>query len=170
MPDRKIVKFFVSYAHADEDQSRQFLDGFKEMTAPSKKYEYMFWQDTNILPGEKWKQEIQQALKACSIGLLLISPNFLGSKFISEHELSKFIGSKAKPLVPVMLKKVNLNRHDLKGLEENQIFRLRVEGAGNFNSYAQCGSHQKYDFVYELFDSVEALLDKTQIRVKSGNA
>ena len=67
-----------------------------------------------------------------------------------------------------MLKKINLNRHDLKGLEENQIFRLKVEGTVNFKSYAQCGSHQKYDFVYELFDRVEALLDKTQLWVKSG--
>ncbi len=59
-----------------------------------------------------------------------------------------------------MLKKINLDRHDLKGLEVSQIFRLEVEGAEKLNSFAQCGSRQKYDFVYELFDKVEALLDK----------
>lgn len=160
MPNRKTVKFFISYAHADEDHANRFISSFKEMSAPSEKYEYVFWQDTNILPGEKWKQEIQEALETCSIGLLLISPAFLGSKFITENELSKFIGIKAKPLVPVMLKKINLNRHDLKGLKENQIFRLKVKGGGNLNSYAQCGSRQKYEFVYELFDRVEMLLDK----------
>lgn len=167
MPDRKTVQFFISYAHADEDQSRQFLDRFKEMSAPSKKYEYVLWQDTGILPGEKWKQEIQDALAVCSVGLLLISPAFLGSKFILENELPELIGAKTKSLAPIMLKKINLNRHDLKGLEENYIFRLKVEGTGNFKSYAQCGSHQKYDFVYELFDRVEALLDKTQLHGKS---
>lgn len=168
MPDRKTVQFFISYAHADEVHSRQFVDRFKEMSAPSKKYEYVFWQDTGILPGEKWKQEIQDAMSMCSVGLLLISPAFLGSKFISENELPELIGTKTKSLAPIMLKKINLSRHDLKGLEENQIFRLKVEGAGNFKSYAQCGSHQKYDFVYELFDRVEALLDKTPLRIKSG--
>lgn len=167
MTDKEAVKFFISYAHADEDQSCPFLSRFKEMAAPSKKYEYVFWQDTSILPGENWKQEIQDALAVCSVGLLLISPAFLGSKFISENELPKLIGVKTKPLVPVMLKKININRHDLKGLEEKQIFRLKMAGSGNFKSYSQCGSHQKYDFVYELFDRVETLLDKTQLQNKS---
>lgn len=160
MPDKKAVKFFISYAHTDEDHSSPFLDEFKVMVSASKKYEYIFWQDTHILPGEKWKQEIQEALEVCSIGLLLISPAFLGSEFITENELSKFIGAKAKPLIPVMLRKINFNRHDLKGLEESQIFRLKVKGAGDFNSYAQCGYLQKEDFVYEFFDRVEAILDK----------
>lgn len=160
MTDKKIIRFFISYAHVDEAHSRLFLDGFKEMAGASKKYEYAFWQDASILPGEKWKLEIQNALDECAIGILLISPAFLGSKFISEQEIPKFIGDKAKPLVPIMLKKINLDRHDLKGLEENQIFRLKNKEENGLKSYAQCGSRQKYDFVYELFDRVEALLNK----------
>lgn len=162
MPDKKIVRFFVSYAHADDELSRLFLDGFKEQVAASKSYDYVFWQDTSILPGEKWRLEIQEALDKCCIGILLISPSFLGSEFISKKEIPTFIGDNAKQLVPVMLKKINLKRHDLRGLEENQIFRLQNKNkkAEKLNSYAQCGSRQKYNFVYELFDRVEALLDK----------
>lgn len=163
MPDKKTVRFFVSYAHADEKDSRSFLDGFKEQAAASKSYDYEFWQDITILPGEKWRLEIREALDNCCIGILLISPSFIGSKFISEYEIPTFIGDKAKPLVPVMLKKINLKRHDLQGLEESQIFRLQIKKAKKaekLNSYAQCGSRQKYDFVFDLFDKVEALLDK----------
>jgi hypothetical protein len=162
MEEKKRIKiqFFVSYAHADDAYSSAFIDEFKEMCAPSKKYEYVFWQDTGILPGEKWKETIQDALRNCDLGLLLISPAFLGSKFVEAEELPGFVGEKAKPIVPVMLKKVSFERHNLKGLDANQIFQFKVEGSKETRSFAQCGSLQRTDFVYELFDKVEARLDK----------
>ena len=158
--ERIKIKFFVSYAHKDDEYSSAFIDGFKEMAEPSDKYEYVFWQDTEILPGENWKDEIREALKNCDLGLLLISPAFLGSKFIDAEELTKFVGDKAKPIIPVMLKMVNLKRHNLKGLDGNQIFLLKVEGVNNQKSFAQCSPSQRTDFVYDLFDKVETRLDK----------
>jgi len=162
MPYKKRVRFFVSYSHADLEEVNLFLDGFKEMSAPSRKYKYIFWQDTKILPGEKWSQEIQGAIDECDLGLLLLSPAFLGSKFISENELPHFVGSQSKSVIPVMLKKVNLKRHNLKGIEESQIFQFRSKRKNCLKSYAQCGVRQKYDFVYDLFDKVEELFDKRE--------
>ncbi|MCK4818627.1 hypothetical protein KA005_22845, partial [bacterium] len=69
-------------------------------------------------------------------------------------------GGKAKSIIPIMLKMVNLKRHNLKGLDSNQIFRLKVEGVKKLKSFAQCGSSQRTEFVYELFDKVEIRLDK----------
>ena len=157
---RITVNFFVSYAHEDDEYASSFMSKFQEITTPSLKYEYLFWQDTEILPGEGWKEEISAALERCSLGLLLISPAFLGSKFIDEEELPKFVGDKAKPIVPVMLKMVNLKRHNLKGLDSSQIFRLKVEGNKDLKSFAQCSPSQQSDFVSDLFDKVEARLDK----------
>ena len=157
---RITINFFVSYAHKDDEYSSAFIDEFKEMTAPAEKYKYVIWQDSEILPGEKWKNEIQQALEKCSLGLLLISPAFLGSKFIEQEELPKFMSHQKKAIIPVMLKMVNLRRHNLKGLKEFQIFRLQSKGKKKFKSFAQCGSSQRTDFVFELFDKVEARLDK----------
>jgi len=154
------IHFFVSYAHTDDEYSSSFIDEFKEMSAPSEKYEYVFWQDTEILPGENWKEEIREALINCDLGLLLISPAFLGSNFIDAEELPKFAGGKAKPIIPIMLKMVNLKRHNLKGLDSNQIFRVKVEGVKKLKSFAQCSSSQRTEFVYELFDKVEIRLDK----------
>lgn len=158
--ERIKIKFFVSYAHADDEYASAFLDEFKEMTAPSEKYDYQFWQDTEILPGEHWCEEIGEAIDHCDVGLLLISPAFLASKFIDEEELPRLVGDKKKPIVPIMLKMVNLKRHNLKGLGGNQIYRLKVEGVKQLKSFAQCGASQRSDFVYELFDKVESRLDR----------
>lgn len=159
---RKIVTF-ISYAHADNEVATKFLNQFKEMLLPSAKYDYVFWQDKNILPGEDWHQEIQNALNQCSMGILLVSPAFLGSKYICEHELPAVMNRQTKLLIPVMLKKVNFERHDLKGLKERQIFQRRTDDPNGAKSYAQCGVRQKYDFVFDLFGEIEARLDKTEL-------
>ena len=94
-----------------------------------------------------------------SLGLLLVSPAFLGSEFITKKELKAFVGSVAKPVVPVMLRRINRKRHNLKGLENFKIFELEVDQE-NLRSFAQCGHKQEYDFAYELHEQVEARLDK----------
>jgi len=45
------------------------------------------WDDTRMLPGAKWKEEIQNAISAPKIAVLLVSPSFLDSEFIANHEL-----------------------------------------------------------------------------------
>ena len=160
MSTKKIViSIFVSYAHADDEYADSFMKEFKEMLTPSKKYHFKFWQDHVILPGEDWADEINNALNECTLGILLVSPSFLGSNFITQEELPKFIGDTSKPVVPIMLRKVNFELHDLKGLKVRQIFRLKT-GPNNFKSFAQCGKNQKNDFIYDLHEKIELKLDK----------
>ena len=166
MAMRKQVATFVSYAQADIEIATKFLDEFSEMLLPSSKYKYVFWQDKNILPGENWHHEIQDALTCCSMGIVLVSPAFLGSKYVSVHELPSLMNRQETLLIPVMLKKVNFERHDLKGLKEQQIFQWRSGDPKGAKSYAQCGERQKYEFVFELFDQVEVLLDKPRLSAK----
>lgn len=154
------IAAFVSYAHADGEIATKFLDELTEMLLPSARYQYVFWQDKNILPGEDWHQEIQDALTRCSMGIVLISPAFLGSKYVSEHELPALMSRQNSLLIPVMLKKINFDRHDLKGLQKRQVFQRKMDDPKGAKSYAQCGDLQKYDFVYDLFDAIEARLEK----------
>jgi hypothetical protein len=162
-PTKLEIRFFVSYAHDNERLAKSFLNKFERVIKPSKKYRYCIWQDQYILPGEKWTEEIKQAIKNCHLGLLLISPDFLSSEFIGDQELPEFVGNEAKPMVPVMLLKVNLKRHDLKGLKDFQIFRLRRSGFRTPKAYSQCSSSQRNDFIDELFEAVEARLDKLKL-------
>ncbi len=157
---KKKVQLFVSYARANKELTSRFLDNFRQHVAPSKSYNYSFWSDSDILVGENWHEEIQEALEHCILGLILISPALLGSQYITEHELPKFVGSHAKPLIPVMLQPVDFERYDLKGLKKNQIFRLDRPKFRSPKSYYECSGKQRNQFVLDLFGQVEERLDK----------
>ncbi len=154
------IKVFVSYARANRDLAIRFLKKFKEQASPSKHYHYIFWRDADILVGEKWHHEIQDALAQCDVGLVLISPAFLGSQYIHDHELPQLLKSRGKPVVPVLLQPIDLDRHDLKGLQHTQVFRLDRPRFASPKAYGECSGVQRDQFALELFRQVEARLDK----------
>lgn len=124
------------------------------MLAPSKKHEYELWQDTGLEVGEEWEKQILSARDNCDFGLLLVSPAFLGSKFITENELPTFVSGE-KPSIPVMLQPVDFSKHDLKGLEKMQIFRLNFDGFKEPRAYGECKKGRRDTFVLELFRTIE---------------
>ncbi len=161
MPGKKKVKVFISYARKNKKLAVSFLDKFYDQVKPSKRYKYSFWRDSHILVGEDWHKTIKKAIRESDLGLLLISPAFLGSKYIKKHELKSFVGKNATPVIPIMLQPVDLKRHNLKGLKKKQIFRLDRETFKNPKAYAECtGSNQRDPFAHELFKQVEYQLDK----------
>lgn len=151
---RKKVTFFVSYAHSNKVLAGSFMQKLREMLAPSKNHEYEFWQDTGLEVGEEWEKQILEARDNCDFGLLLVSPAFLGSNFITEKELPIFVSGK-KASIPVMLQPVDFSKHDLKGLEKKQIFHLDYEGFKEPRAYGECKKGRRDTFVLELFRTIE---------------
>src|SRR5262249_35128748 len=49
------------------------------------------WDDRRIGAGDDWHEEIQQAIERASVAILLISADFLTSKFILETEVPRFL-------------------------------------------------------------------------------
>lgn len=101
----KRTKVFISYSHADK---KKWLPLFQKKLAVLETQGLLdLWDDTRIKPGDDWYAEIDQALKDCQIALLLISDEFLSSRFIQQKEmvdlLEKHKGGGLR-LYPVLLR------------------------------------------------------------------
>ncbi len=120
---KPLVRWFVSYARDDTKLKTEFLKILNARLKNSKDFEHEIWDDGDLIIGDNWFEEIQQRLQHCHAGLLLLSHNFLASKFIEQNELPQFLKQTRHLSVPLVLEQLNFADTDLKGLEEQQIFR-----------------------------------------------
>lgn len=101
-PENKIIYFFhfaapslevqksifISYSHNDSEwlnKLKQFLTVLEQQGA------IKFWDDDQLEAGELWEPQIKEALDSAVAGVLLVSQDFLASKFINEKELPKLL-------------------------------------------------------------------------------
>jgi len=76
-------KLFLSYARTDRD----WLAAVKTQLRALPEQSIEVWDDTVISAGASFEREIQRAMAASRACLLLVTPEFLSSRFIREHEL-----------------------------------------------------------------------------------
>ena len=149
------VKFFVSYAHANHRAKAQFMALFTEQTAVAKRFDYQCWSDTDLCVGDDWRQSIQTALAETDVGLLLISPAFLASKFIVEQELPTYLAHGGKRCFPLMLRPVDFERHDLKGLQDQQIYRLHSADFSTPRAFTDLKGQRRAEFAHGVFAQID---------------
>lgn len=99
-----IPKIFISYSHKDE----KYKDDLVKMLVPLQTQgDIEIWQDREIKPGDEWYQAIRSALNTCDLALLLISVDFLSSRFIQDKELPRLLQRRKEEglrVVPIIIR------------------------------------------------------------------
>lgn len=104
--DNKMEKkhsIFISYSHEDKEWLTKVLKYLKPL---QRFYDNMeVWNDEKIKASDVWKEEIDKALNQATIAILIVSPDFESSDFITNEELQPLLekaqkeGTKIMPLI-----------------------------------------------------------------------
>ncbi|MDA0922011.1 MAG: NACHT domain-containing protein, partial [Planctomycetota bacterium] len=154
------VRYFLSYAHENRSLVDPLMKLLETRFRNSPNFVFVKWWDGDIDPGEGWKEEIDKALAECHFGLLLVSPEFLASPFITEKELPIFLTGD-KPCIPVGLSRFDFETTDTKGLTQRQIFLHRRKRKGDTWFEENRQSPNDSDFATELAKRIESRIRKT---------
>jgi hypothetical protein len=120
IPKPKRVRIFISYSHKDVT----WLEPLRaHLSLLTQRYgDLEVWDDSKIAPGEKWREQIRQAMDSAKVAILLVSRDFLASDFIDKNELPPLLASAAREgtmILPVLLKPCLWQAH--KELEKYQF-------------------------------------------------
>ena len=78
------MKGFVSYSHADFSLYKQFSS---HLEAIRHQCNVELWTDHDIFAGTRWEPRIDSEISASEIFILLISPEFIASKYVFDVEI-----------------------------------------------------------------------------------
>lgn len=94
----KALKLFISYARED----RSYVEVLEaHLSALLRSGHIDSWSDSKILPGQAWQPAIEKEIRSADVILLMLSADFLNSKFINSHEIpwAKLSGARIIPVL-----------------------------------------------------------------------
>jgi tetratricopeptide (TPR) repeat protein len=103
---------FISYSHQDESWKNRLLPQLHALEQAG--IGMRVWHDRKIDGGDQWYPEIQEAMGNAAVALLLVSPDFLASGFITKEEVPYLIERQEKHgmlLIPVLIRKCPWKAH-----------------------------------------------------------
>jgi hypothetical protein len=95
---------FISYSHLDEEWKDRLV---RHLAVSQKQGQLELWHDRMIGAGEDWERQIQAAMNAASVAILLLSANLLTSDFILREDVSRLLERRASEglrIFPVVIK------------------------------------------------------------------
>lgn len=90
---------FVSYSHKDEKLLKRLLPYLEQLQRDELAE---IWVDTKLQGGDRWRDEIEQALDHAIAVALLISQSFLNSKFVRDEELPRIFRRQSEGALVVL--------------------------------------------------------------------
>lgn len=142
-------RVFVSYSHKNKDALERLMVHLGPLQKQGK---VDVWADTRLKAGDRWKDEIEEALRHCSVAVLLVSADFLYSDFILDNELPPLL-KKAESdgcrIVPIILDHCRFTRD--KNLSQ---FQAANEPAEPLASLEQTGREKVFRDVADLIEDV----------------
>jgi TIR domain len=128
-------QIFLSYSHRDEHYLQSLLPFLSTLERDGL---VVVWSDKQIRPGERWREEIDAALHAATIAVLLVSQDFLASTFVRDEELPRILTRQQEGhliVLPVFLRPSTITSysiliHDSSG-GERRIELREFQGFGS---------------------------------------
>lgn len=100
----KIKKIFISYSKQDIRLVNKFIEHLSALKRDGK---VSHWYCSELEAGSVWNDEIQKHLEEADIVCFMVSPNFMKTDYIYEHEIKKVFERKGKDpnfkIVPIIL-------------------------------------------------------------------
>ena len=122
-------QLFISYSHVD----REWVDRLQKTIHPVvRSHGLRLWDDSQIEPGDKWKEEIETALAAAKVALLLVSSDFLASEFVTNSELPQLLTAAEEeglrilwvPLRPSLVRRTPIGAYQALGDPGRPLVRM----------------------------------------------
>ena len=89
------ARAFISYSASD----KHYLDELRTHLTPLiRSGDIAIWDVTQLTPGAKWQEEMELAIQVAKIAVLLVSPAFLASDFITDVVLPRLLGRQQEGL------------------------------------------------------------------------
>lgn len=79
-------KVFISYSHRDESHREDLED---HLSMLQRRNIISIWHDRKIIPGDDWKNSIDENLESADIIIFLVSPSFLASPYCLDVEVKR---------------------------------------------------------------------------------
>jgi internalin A len=107
---------FISYSHKDV----KWLDRLNVMLTPLTRDGMKVWDDQKTKAGARWKDEILKALADAKVAILLVSPDFLASKFIHENELPPLLAEAELGGLVILWIPIHFSNYELTKIKDYQ--------------------------------------------------